>query len=368
MTFDRNLYTVPNGVETRWASPENFKAEKGKGGQAKGGRKGSPCFGLKAGETRVLAEETGVSGTIRRIWITISEGDYFALRAARLDFFWDGAQNPAISVPLGDFFGHGLGRMVKFESALFSSPEGRSFNCYIPMPFKKGMKITVTNRSSKDIDWHFYYDVDYTIGDRHGDDDMYLHAHYNRQNPTKLRKDYEILPSINGKGKFLGAHFGVIADTDEYFGSWWGEGEVKVYLDGDTDFPTLCGTGTEDYIGTGFGQKQYYNLYQGCHYADAEKLEYCFYRYHILDPIYFQRDISVTIQQMGFWSSKNRLLFHQGERMIYSAGEKLEIIDFSPQGPSEYGLFERQDDWSSCAYFYMDKPDNDLPVLDYVFE
>ena len=123
------LYVVPQGVTTRWSSPENWKGEKGRAARANGGRKGSPCFPLGAGEQRVLAEVIGSSGTIRRIWATVGKRIPKVLRGLRLDFYWDGESRPAVSAPLGDFFGMGLGRLAPFQSALFGNPEGRSFNC-----------------------------------------------------------------------------------------------------------------------------------------------------------------------------------------------------------------------------------------------
>lgn len=359
-----SLFVMPEKIETRWASAENFKAEKGLAGQANGGRKGSACFALKAGESKVLAEVNGQSGTIRRIWSTIVDRSPKMLRGIRLDIYWDGASKPAVSAPIGDFFCHGLGRMSTFQSALFSSPEGRSFNCYIPMPFRTGMKIVVTNETDTDLDM-FFYDVNYTIGDEHGDNVLYFHAHYRRENPTQIRKDYHILPKVTGCGRFLGVNIGVIANRKFYFSSWWGEGEVKIYIDGDDKFPTLCGTGTEDYIGTGWGQGQYANLYQGCHLADPENMQFCFYRFHVPDPVYFRKDIRITIQQIGCWDPESKRLIHEAGQPIYQAGPELIELDFSdPNKTAPYGLFERQDDWSSCAYFYLNNPVNNLPPVD----
>ena len=249
------LYTLPEGVETRWVSPENWKGEKGAAGQANAGRKGSPSFTLKAGESKVLAEVTGSSGTVRRMWITINDRSAKMLRGIKIEMFWDGAGKAAVSSPLGDFFCHGIGRMSTFENAFFSSPEGKSFNCRVPMPFRKGMKIVVTNETDENLPM-MYFDVDYTIGDKHPDNMLYFHAYYRRENPTTMKKDYEFLPKVEGKGRFLGVNVGVIANKEIYFTSWWGEGEAKFYIDGDTNYPTLCGTGTEDYIGTGWGQGQ----------------------------------------------------------------------------------------------------------------
>lgn len=242
MTNDA-LYTLPKNIQTRWASPENWDGAKGAAGQALNGRKGSPCFAMKAGEQKVLAQAENTSGTVRRIWITINDRSPRMLRGLRLDMFWDGADRPAVSAPLGDFFGQGLGRCVAFQSALFSNPEGRSFNCCVPMPFCTGMKIVVTNESGTDLRM-FYFDVNYTLGDEHGPDTLYLHAHWRRERPTTLKRDYEFLPQVSGRGRFLGVNVGVTADKETYVNSWWGEGECKIYLDGDREFPTLCGGGT----------------------------------------------------------------------------------------------------------------------------
>ncbi|MFO7958627.1 MAG: glycoside hydrolase family 172 protein [Candidatus Brocadiia bacterium] len=359
---ERPLYVVPDGVETRWASAENPKGEKGAGGRENAGRKGRPAVPIKDRESLTLAEVSGTSGTVHRIWVTINDRSPVMLRGLRLEAFWDGTETPAVSAPLGDFFGTGLGRMARFECAPFGSPEGRSFNCRIPMPFRSGMRMVVTNESGRDLG-SFFYDVDYTVGDDNADA-LYLHAHWRRENPTTMQEDYEILPRVEGKGRFLGTNIGVIADTGRYFNSWWGEGEVKVYLDGDTDLPTLCGTGTEDYIGTGWGQGRYARMYQGCHVADHDNMQYCFYRYHIPDPIYFHEDARVTIQQIGCWSPNHIARFDHAGEPIYKAGPGREEVDFSRDAEvSRYGLFEREDDWSSCAYFYLGRPENGLPEL-----
>jgi hypothetical protein len=357
------LYTAPKGVSTRWASAENWKGETGAAGKANAGRKGSPCFALKAGACQTLAEVGGASGTVRRIWVTISDRRPQMLRGIRIEVFWDGAARPAVSAPLGDFFGHALGRMATLQSVLFTSPEGRSFNSYIPMPFRKSMKIVVTNETDTDLPM-FFYDVNYTLGDTHGPEALYFHSHWRRENSTTMQRDYELLPRVAGRGRFLGVNAGVIANRELYFKSWWGEGEVKAYVDGDREWPTLCGTGTEDYIGTGWGQGGYSHLYQGCHVADGEKMQYGFYRYHVPDPVYFREDLRVTIQQIGCWDPTSKpQLFWKGEP-IYKTGPGRTPVDLSKTGGAgEYGIFERQDDWSSCAYFYLDKAENGLPAL-----
>ncbi|MBA3845923.1 MAG: DUF2961 domain-containing protein [Planctomycetes bacterium] len=358
--FDqRPLFTLPDGIETRWSSPENPRGLKGVGGKAEDGRKGSPYVELRAGAQQVLAEVDDSSGTVRRIWITVSDRSPAMLRSLRIDVWWDGAEIPAISAPLGDFFGTGLGRVVPFQSTLFASPEGRSFLCLAPMPFRRGMRIVMTNESGRDLS-HLYYDVDYTLGDRHGDDVGYLHAHWRRERMTTLRRDYEFLPLVSGRGRFLGVNVGVIADRGRYFDSWWGEGECKVYLDGDRDWPTLCGTGTEDYIGTAWEQGRFDHLDSGCHVADHAAMRFCFYRHHLVDPVYFQRDIRVTMQQMGNFGAETRakLLAAGGaHRMGDARGTPLAA------SAATSGLLEREDDWSSCAYVYLDRTENGLPPL-----
>lgn len=357
------LYVLPDDVETRWASPENPAGEKGKAAQSNAGRKGRPAVPVQPGESLTLAEVRGRSGTVRRIWATINDRSPQMLRSLRIDMYWDGASKPAVSAPFGDFFGTGIGQMATFQSAAFASPEGRSFNCYLPMPFRTGMKIVVTNEGDKPLAMLFY-DVDYTLGDRHDGGALYFHAHWRRENPTTLQRDYEILPHVAGRGRYLGSNLGVIANRGLYASSWWGEGEVKVYLDGDSSLPTLSGTGTEDYIGTGWGQGQYAHLYQGCHVADRQNMRYCFYRYHIPDPVYFRKEIRVTIQQIGYMGEDAMgTVYRTGQPPVYKTGPGQ-----VRKGMLEGGLFERQDDWSSCVYFYLDQPANSLPPLPPVSE
>ena len=351
----QSLYTAPEGVETRWASPENPLGEKAKGAQTNAGRKGRPAIPIKAGEQVTLAEVHGSSGTIRRIEATISDRSPAMLRGLKIEMFWDDSKKPAVSAPFGDFFGHGLGHMATFQSALFASPEGRSFNCYIPMPFKTAVKIVLTNESGKDLQLLFY-DVDYTLGDKH-DNDLYFHAHFRRENPTQLQHAFEILPLVSGRGRFLGANICVQADKQKYSDRWWGEGEVKMYLDGDRELPTLVGTGTEDYAGTSWGiRNESANLYQGVPLVDNDNMRFCLYRYHVPDPVYFRRDIRVTVQQIGMVDNDDPL--YKKGIPIYRAGAGL-----VEREPGSFGFFERQDDWSSVAYFYLDKPEDDLPSI-----
>jgi hypothetical protein len=354
----QDLFRMPTGVETRWASGENPTGEKGKGAQANGGRKGSPTVAINAGQSRILASAQNTSGTVRRIWMTFPDRSPKMLRGLRIDIYWDNAKTPAVSAPLGDFFGIGLGRTTTFQSALFSNPEGRSFNSVVPMPFRSGMKIVLLNETDRNLD-ELFYDVDYTLGDKHGADMLYFHAHYRRENPTRMQRDYEMLPLVRGRGRYLGTNIGVITDRATYFNTWWGEGEAKIYLDGDTRLPTLAGTGTEDYIGTAWGQGAYAHIYQGSPIADEANGRWAFYRYHIPDPVYFYKDIRVTMQQIGYLAEHSRDPIVSGGRTLYRAGPGREPMDTSKDGK-----FERQDDWSSCTYFYLDRPENGLPAID----
>ncbi len=342
------------------ASGENPGGEKGKGGTTNGGCKGAPTVPVKAGESRILAEANGTSGLIHRIWMTFPDRTPQQLRSYKIEMYWDGASKFAVSAPVGDFFGIGWGRKVAFESVFFSDPEGRSFNCFIQMPFKTSMKIVFVNESKEDLG-ELFYDVDYTLGDKQPADMLYFHAYYRRENPTTIQKDYEILPKISGKGRYLGANIGVIVNTNKYFTTWRGEGEIKMYLDGDRDNPTIAGTGTEDYIGTAWGQGKFANLYSGSPVADENAFRWCFYRYHVVDPIYFYKDWRVTMQQIGYLAPHSRASVIYNNRKLIEAGAGHKPLDTTKQG-----RFERLDDWSSCVYFYLDKPTDDLPPIDSV--
>ena len=360
------LYDLPRGVRTLWASPENPHAAKGGAGLAAHGRKGMSHIYIRSGECFTLARAENTAGVVRRMWFTVHDFHPMMLKQLRLEMFWDGCKTPAVSVPFGDFFCMNLGRMKRFDSELFASPEGRSFNCFIPMPFRTGMKITLTNDGAS-MAKMLYYDIDFTVGDNLPPDVPYFHAWYNQELPTTLLRDYTVLARVAGRGRFLGASFGVRMDKETYGASWGGEGEVKIYLDGDIDNPTLCGTGTEDYIGTGWCQGEYQNRYQGCLVADEADMLLGFYRFHVPDPVYFAEDIRVTIQQIGSWNPGLLAKFKADGTNVPRAGiftaSPPECIDpGDPMLPS-FDLFERADFWCSCAYFYLDRAESGLPPL-----
>jgi hypothetical protein len=365
-----DLFRKPEGVKTRWTSFENPSGAPGQGGQANRGGKGHAFDSLKAGETKTLLDVQGC-GTIERMWFThTGRQQPEMLRALRLEMFWDGADMPAVSVPFGDFFGAILGRATPFENELFSNPEGRSFNCLIPMPFRTAAKVTLTNDSSVDLD-KLFYDINYAFVPAHDDQALYFHATWRRERWTELMRDFEILPKLNGTGRFLGAHVGLIEHPDNV--GWWGEGEIKIFLDGDTECPTLVGTGTEDYIGTGWGQGVFAHRYQGCLVADSETKQHTFYRYHIPDPVYFDTAIRVTLQQMGGASKAQVLaMLEKGVEIVPVsadyAGNFDPLLEHDPPLDLErhaapdtaWVNYFRRDDVAAVALFYLDMPGNSL--------
>ncbi len=371
------LYEKNNNSVTRWASPENLLGEKGKGGMRNNQAKGHAWERIEAGESVTLLNVQG-SGIVQRIWITINDRSPEMLRSLVIEMYWDNSSKPAVSVPLGDFFCAGLGVVSAFENELFSSPEGRSFNTYIPMPFTENAKIIVKNEASKLLS-HIYYDVNYILKPIKKEDIYYFHAYWHRQNPTVLCEDFAILPQVFGEGRFLGSNIGVLV-SDKYLNTWWGEGEVKIYLDDDEDYPTLVGTGTEDYIGSGWEQGTYGNRYQGCLIADKQRGRFSFYRLHIKDTVFFNTGCKVTIQQMG-GADRDTMI------KIMKAGIgkfKLAYADFDAEHKEFMNLYEsnpdtmpddpsidpnsgmaffRQDDVCAAAYFYLNSPASNLPEI-----
>jgi hypothetical protein len=379
----KNLYrAAPKGVETRWVSAENPTGEKGKGGMTNKGAKGDAYILIAPGERKVIFDQKG-AGIITKIWSANSLlHKVNDRRKVKLEMFWDNAEKPAVSVPFTDFFGIGLGLMRTFECELFAAPEGRSHNSFIPMPYRTAARIEIVNESDNII--MFYYKIDFLKVEKFADDVLYFHSYWHRDIATKRGVDFEILPKVEGIGRYLGTNIGVVGDTT-YQGTWFGEGEVKVYLDGDTDYPTLVGTGTEDYIGTGWGQNEYANQIQGSIVSDKRNDIYAFYRYHTIDPVYFHEDCKVTLQQIGN-SVRNRL------RKMREDGAEFEVVwsyvakdglnaskryldmdnppkledENFPNGVSTN--FYRSDDVSATAYFYLNKPSSNLPAIQTVDE
>jgi hypothetical protein len=368
----QELFRMPEGVSSRISSFENPNGVKGAGGKSNKTAKGNAFESLKAGESKILLQ-TNSPGIIQRMWFTIQNRNPEMLRSLRFQIFWDGESKAAVDVPFGDFFLANLGRTVAFQSALFSSPEGRSYNCYIPMPFRKSAKVVLTNEGTTDQRMLFY-DIDFITVKSLPADAMYFHAYWSRQRSNKLKEDFEVLPKVNGKGRYLGMSVGVNVDA-VYDKTWWGEGEVKMYVDGDRDLPTINGTGTEDYIGTGWGLGAYSNWYQGCPVADDSAHQYVFYRWHLPDAVYFQKDFRVTLQQIGggdhklvreLWNKKIPLIpvtvdGVNGFTRLFELPSEIDIND--KNFPEGWVNFYRVDDYSSVSYFYLDKASSSLPAL-----
>ena len=238
-------YDLNIGLKSRSISFENQTGERSAGGTKASnlgiGRKGYPSKQIQSGETIQLCNITG-PGTIRHIWLT-THPDPEMLRSTVLRAYWENQIHPSIECPIGDFMGYAHGKVMPYHSAVHSVGEKAGMNFWLPMPFTKCGKITFTNEGSNAVP--LYYQIDYTLGDNHPFDVGRLHCLFRRENPTQLKKDFELLPKRDGKGRFIDSIIGIRSLNTDY---WWGEGEFKVYLDGDTDFPTICGTGSEDYV------------------------------------------------------------------------------------------------------------------------
>ena len=373
-SYSQQLYEMQQGTQSRLSSFENPDGLKGQGGKTNKTAKGNAFENILPGETKNLLNING-EGIIQRIWLTIDQNPV-KLRSLRLQFFWDEQSKPAVDVPMGDFFGYNLGKKVAFQSALFSSGEGRSFNCYIPMPFRKAARVVLTNEGKEPA--KLFYDIDFVL-QKIASTALYFHACWNRQMKARLGEDFVVLPKVSGKGRFLGMTVGV--NTDSAYGkSWWGEGEVKMYVDGDAQYPTIAGTGTEDYIGSAWGLGQFINQYQGCTVANDSLGQYNFYRWHIPDAIYFNKEIKVTLQQIGGWGKNEvRELLQKGVNLkpitVDGPAGFVRLLDM-PNAPSitdekfpdGWVNFYRVDDYSAVSYFYLDKPSSTLPSLAVVEE
>jgi len=346
-----NIY-MTSDAKSRSISPENFTGEKGKGGMATTGTgqnaardlgkgwKISPSVVIKAHTTFTVAEITG-PGAIQHIWMTPTGNWRFSI----LRFYWDDETTPSIEVPVGDFFGQGWGKFAQINSLAVCANPGSGFNCYWPMPFRKKCKITMENIADENM--VLYYQVDYTLTDV-PKDAGYLHAQFRRTNPLPYKQNYVLVDSIRGKGQYVGTYMAYGAHNN----GWWGEGEIKFFIDGDTDYPTINGTGTEDYFCGAYdfdtrkkndagveevNYTEFSNPYTGLpqvirgdgHYQIAQR--FGLYRWHIKDPIRFDKDLKVTIQALG-WRDGGRYL-------------------------------PLQDDIATTVFWYQTEPHNPFPPL-----
>jgi hypothetical protein len=317
-------FQVEPHLTTRWITFENPNGAKGMGGRAASrlgvGRKGAPSKILEPGDTVQLCDVEG-PGTLRHFWCA-TDPHPLVLRGLILRAWFDDQDHPSIECPLGDFMGVAHGKVMPYCSVVHSVGERGALNFWLPMPFAQRARLTVTNDG--DLETPISFQLACTLGDRHAKDVGRLHCLFRRENPTTLGRDFELLPLRSGRGRFIGAVIGVRSLQDR----WWGEGEVKIFLDGDQEFPTLCGTGSEDYVGLGWEMQATPFLYHGCNLHQRPFTS--MYRWHLRDPILWQKDARVTIQQIGR---------HDGS------------------------LIETADDWSTASFWYEPTPSLRLPPL-----
>lgn len=338
-------------AKTRSISAENPTGGKGAGGMAEPapgsaarelgiGWKCSPCKVIQPGETYLLADITG-PGAIQSMWFGGTVNRHFILR-----IYWDGQEQPSVETPLCDFFGAPWikfdegemgGPLVQLQSLPVCVNPNRGLNCFWEMPFRKSCKITMENTHPKKEGWCFHQ-VNYTLTDVPGDC-AYFHAQFRRVNPVPYKEPYTILDGVTGSGHYVGTSMGWGINNN----NWWGEGEIKFFMDGDTDFPTICGTGTEDYFGGAYnwdcGGKyvEYSTPFMGMHQVLRPDGTYnsqhrhAMYRWHIMDPVRFEKNLRVTIQSLG-WRSEGR-------------------------------YFPGQHDICSVAYWYQTLPTGVFPAL-----
>lgn len=334
--------TKLSDAQTRSITAENVYGEKGRGGMAEvsdtpqaevarigqkwercewssdygRGWKVRPCITLPARSTVTLMDVEG-PGVIQHMWLTLSNTHY---RDIIIRAFWDGEERPSVEAPIGDFFCNGFRARAEVMALPINVNPSGGFNCYFPMPFRKKARITVENRFACDVG--LFYAINYALT-QVGPEEAYFHAQFRRAAPVPPMTDHVIMDGVRGRGHYVGCYLAWKQSRNH----WWGEGEIKIYLDGDREFPSICGTGTEDYFGGawGFG-KTFSAPYLGYPYSswDFSKggdtpagTKHGLYRFHIMDPIRFRSDIKVAIQSLGW---KNRFRYEHLQDDIASVG------------------------------------------------
>jgi hypothetical protein len=310
-----------SSAKTRSISPENRTGEKGKGGMAipdpnsparelGQGWKARPYEQIQPGETLTIADIQG-SGAIQQIWLTPDTPWRFLI----LRIYWDGSDQPSVECPIGDFFACGWDQYAQVSSLPVCVNPGRAFNCYWEMPFRKRCLMTLTNNNMKVVT--LYWQINYTLTEV-PEDCAYFHAQFRRVNPLPYKQAYTILDGVRGRGQYVGTYMAWGVNNC----GWWGEGEIKFFIDGDKEFPTICGTGTEDYFCGSYnfdvgkdkgGYREFTTPYAGMPQVIRpdglyqSQTRFGLYRWHITDPVRFDSDLRVTIQALG-WRSERRFL------------------------------------------------------------
>jgi hypothetical protein len=341
-------------AKTRSISPENFNGEKGKAGMATEGNgksaarelgqgwKVSPCVDVQPKKTFTMADIQG-SGAIQQIWITPTGNWRFLV----LRMYWDGEKEPSVEVPVGDFFACGWGKYAQVTSLAVCVNPGSAFNCYWMMPFRKSARITIENTGeTKEV---IFYQINYTLTQVPADEG-YFHAQFRRSNPLPYKQDYTILDGVKGKGHYVGTYMAWGARSV----GWWGEGEIKFFMDGDKQFPTICGTGTEDYFCGSYcfhvrnaegktEYREYTTPYAGMPQVirpdglNDSQTRFGLYRWHIQDPVRFDSDLKVTMQALG-WRSGGRYLPLQDDIASVGFWYQAEPHAAFPKLPDKDGL------------------------------
>ena len=320
--------TKLSDAQSRSITAENVYGEKGRGGMAdltekaqpevaKIGQKWDgpskcakdlgiswkvrPCIILPAKSTTTIMDVDGPA-VIQHIWITIDNKRY---RDFIIRIYWDGEKTPSVESPVGDFFCNGWNTRVNILAIPINVNPSGGLNCYFPMPFRKHAKITIENLAPEDVRG-FFYAINYSLC-KVGDDEAYFHAQFRRTNPLPYKDDYVIVDNIRGQGHYVGTYMA----WQQNNAGWWGEGEIKMFIDGDREFPTICGTGTEDYFGGAwcFGQN-YSAPFLGYPLGSCDNKpgnRQALYRFHLPDPVRFQKDLKVIMQAIG-WRSEGRYL------------------------------------------------------------
>ncbi len=338
-------------ARTRSISPENFTGEKGKGGMAIEGTgaqsarelgqgwKISPSIHIQSKQTFTLAEIQG-SGAVQHIWMTPTGNWRFSI----LRFYWDGEAEPSVEVPVGDFFAAGWGKYAQISSLPICVNPGSAFNCYWEMPFRKSCRVTMENLDTQGMT--LYYQIDYTLTEV-PDEAAYFHAQFRRANPLPYKSVYTLLDGVKGWGHYVGTYLAWGVNNR----GWWGEGEIKFFIDGDSQFPTICGTGTEDYFCGSYNfenqethrYQEFITPYSGLAqvirpdglYESQQR--FGLYRWHIMDPIRFEKDLKVTIQALG-WRSGGRYLPLQDDIASVTFWYQAEPHGTFPKLPSKESL------------------------------
>jgi len=280
---------------------------------------------IDPGETLVLGELEG-PGAITSIWTTVGSPDPFHGRSLVVRIYWDGNEHPSVVAPLGDFFGVGHGAASDFTSLPVQvSSHGRARNCYWYMPFRESAKVTVTNESEEYRTGSFYYYLNWRKYDSVPDDMMYFHAQYRQEMPAQPG-DYVILET-EGRGHYVGT----VYSAQQVEIGWFGEGDDRFYIDGE-EYPSIRGTGTEDYFGDAWGFRKLETPFHGVSlwegYMPGDRVTA--YRWHLPDPIPFRESLRLEIQTRG--------------------------SVFTEQGV-HLGQFIERPDWvSSVAFWYQDEP------------